>query len=128
MRDPCSGLRSREGASERHPCEHAFVSIKGSSYARFQRALDSGNLSAVRMAALELPFIELADALAICLLMRRQDDPGFERAAVRLLARLALERPSITLPQLRDAATALMDLLSPHAQATVAALCGSPKR
>ncbi|MCW3050747.1 MAG: hypothetical protein JWO74_5031 [Solirubrobacterales bacterium] len=39
---------------------------------RFRRALESGNLTAVRMAALELPYVNLADALAICLLMRRQ--------------------------------------------------------
>jgi hypothetical protein len=48
------------------------MSIKGGSYARFQRALEAGDLPAVRMAALELPYVNLADALAVCLLMRRQ--------------------------------------------------------
>ena len=43
-----------------------FVSIKGSSYARFQRALDTGNLTIIRTAAAELPRIELDDALRIC--------------------------------------------------------------
>jgi hypothetical protein len=99
-----------------------FVSIKGSSYARFQRALDVGNLAAVRMAALELPYVNLADALSICLLMRRQGDGRFERAAVRWLARLSLERPEITLPELRNAAAALVDLPSPEARARLAEL------
>jgi len=40
------------------------------------------------MAALELPYVNLADALAVCLLMRRQKDERFERAAVRWPARL----------------------------------------
>ena len=99
------------------------MSIKGGSYARFQRALEAGDLQAVRMAALELPYVNLADALAVCLLMRRQDDPRFERAAVRLLARIALERPAITLAQLRDAAAALTELPGPEAHATLAAFC-----
>jgi hypothetical protein len=49
-----------------------------------------------------------------------------ERAAERLLARLALERPAITLPQLRDAAAALIDLPAPDAHARLAALCTPP--
>jgi hypothetical protein len=74
------------------------------------------------MAALELPYVNLADALAICLLMRRQDDGHFERAAVRWLARLSLECPEITLAQLREAAAALIALPSAHAKATLADL------
>jgi hypothetical protein len=64
------------------------------------------------MAALELPYVNLVDALAICLLMRRKGDGSFERAAVRWLARLSLERPEITLAELRDAAAALIALPS----------------
>jgi hypothetical protein len=67
------------------------------------------------MAALELPYVNLTDALAICLLMRRRGNGHFERAAVRWLARLSLERPEVTLADLRDAAAALMQL--PSAQA-----------
>ena len=40
----------------------------GSPYARFKRALLPGNLALVRAAAAELPAVDLADALAICLL------------------------------------------------------------
>lgn len=76
-------------------------------------------MAAVRRAARELPYVDLEDALAICLLMRRKGDGNFERAAVRWLARLSLERPEITLAELRDAAAALMDLPSAPARATL---------
>jgi hypothetical protein len=78
------------------------VSVRGSPYVRFKRALATGNLSLVRAAAAELPAIDLGDALAICLLMSDRDDERFERAAVRWLARLALERPAVGLGDLRD--------------------------
>jgi hypothetical protein len=127
MTDLAAGqpLVQREGLQRTHTaglCEHAFVSIKGSSYARFLRALDAGDLAAVRVAALELPYVNLADALAICLLMRSRGDQHFERAAVRWLARLSLERPEISLRDLRDAAAALIDLPSPQARAQLAGL------
>src|SRR5436305_5304263 len=83
-------------------CEHMFVSVKGSPYVRFKRALATGNLALVRAAAAELPAIDLGDALAICLLMSERDDERFERAAVRWLARVALERPGVGLGELRD--------------------------
>jgi hypothetical protein len=47
-----------------------FVSIKGSPYTRFRRALDTGNLTLVGAAAAELRTINLDDALRICLLLR----------------------------------------------------------
>ncbi len=78
-----------------------FVSIKGSPYERFRRALASGNLRLVHTAALELPKVHLEDALAICLLMGRQGDERYDRAAVRWLARLSLETPRVTLDDLR---------------------------
>lgn len=70
-----------------------FVSIKGSPYARFRRALETGNLTLVRAAAAELPrVVDLDDALAICALMAVERHPAFEQAAVRWVARLCLER------------------------------------
>jgi hypothetical protein len=73
----------------------------GSPYARFQRALRIGRLSMVRAAALELPRIELDDALSICLLISEQDAQRYERAAVRWLARLSLEVPTVRIEDLR---------------------------
>jgi len=97
----------------------------GSPYARFKRALATGNLALVRAAAAELPAVDLADALAICLLMSARDDDRFERAAVRWLARLALERPGIGLGELRDGLVAFeaMPYNPAAARGTLAEMC-----
>jgi hypothetical protein len=83
-----------------------FVSIKGASYARFRRALETGNLTLVRAAASELPRINLDDALRVCLLLRSADAAIYERAAIRWLGRFALEHPSATLARLHQAVAA----------------------
>ncbi len=68
------------------------MTAKGSSYAWFRRCLARGDLAGVRAAAVELPVVDLTDALRICVLMAQQGDRRFERAAVRWLARLCVER------------------------------------
>ena len=78
------------------------MTSQGSPYARFQRALRIGRLSMVRAAAAELPQVDLTDALQICLLIERQDEERFERAAVRWLARLSLEAPTVGIEDLRQ--------------------------
>ena len=97
-------------ASRGHACEHLFVSIKGRPYTWLRASLQCGDLLGVRSAAAELPQINLADALAIVLLMAADDDPSYERAATRWLARLASERPSIGLQDLAAAVGALQAL------------------
>jgi hypothetical protein len=82
------------------------VSIKGGSYARFKRALDTGNITIVRAAAAELPTINLDDALRICVLLRRAEPAHYERAVVRWLGRLCLERRATTITDLRLAVAA----------------------
>ncbi len=62
----------------------------GSPYARFRRALGTGDVTIVRAAALELPRVGLADALRVCYLMRRNPDL-YERAVVRWVGRFCLE-------------------------------------
>ncbi len=102
-----------------------FVSVKGRPYQWFKSALARGDLAGVRAAAAELPHINLADALAICLLMGQQDDARFERAATKWLARLALERPTIGLDELGQALLA-MEVLPDNpgaAKATLAGIC-----
>jgi hypothetical protein len=74
----------------------------GSPYARFQRALRLGRLSMVRAAAAELPRINLDDALAVCLLIEREEEARSERAAVRWLARFCLEIPTVGIGDLRE--------------------------
>jgi hypothetical protein len=86
----------------RHPtCEHAFVSIKGSPYARFQCSLQTRKLSIVLAAAAELQSIQLDDALEILILMAQERDPRFDRAAARWVGRLLTETPPMTLKEAR---------------------------
>jgi hypothetical protein len=73
------------------------VSDAGSPYARFQRALKTGNLLIIRAAAAELPVIKLEDALQVCVLLRDREPERYERAAVRWLGRYCVERPDVTL-------------------------------
>jgi hypothetical protein len=87
-----------------------FVSIKGSPRRWFEASLKSGDLAGVRSAAAELPQISLADALAIVMLMAADGDRAFERAAVRWLGRLALERPGVGLDDLAAVLSALQTL------------------
>ena len=85
-----------------------FLSIKGSSYLNFLRALDRGDVLLIRAAAAELPYINLNDALRICMAFRASSEPGlFERAAVRWLGRFCLEAKDVQLAELEQAAVAL---------------------
>ena len=68
------------------------MSIKGSSYARFRRALLSGNMTIIEGAARELPQIALEDALRILVVMARQHDDRYPRAAAKWAARVTTER------------------------------------
>jgi hypothetical protein len=90
-----------------------FVTSDGNPYARFKRALETGNSALVTAAALELPRIALDDALRICLVMRSGDPTRYDRAAVRWLGRFALEASNATIDDLRQAADAL-DALPQH--------------
>ncbi len=82
----------------------------GTPYARFRRALETGNEALVTAAALELPRIALDDALRICLVLRGGDPQRYDRAAVRWLGRFALEASGVTIDELRLAADALAAL------------------
>jgi hypothetical protein len=79
----------------------------GNPYARFRRALQTGNETLVVAAARELPKVALDDALRICLVLRGGDPARYERAAVRWLGRFALEARGATIQDLRLAAEAL---------------------
>lgn len=89
----------------------------GNPYARFRRALETGNETLVTAAALELPRVALDDALRICLVLRGGDAGRYERAAVRWLGRFALEGRSVTIDDLRLAADALNALPERAAEA-----------
>ena len=89
----------------------------GNPYARFRRALKTGNEALVTAAALELPRVALDDALRICLVLRGGDPERYERAAVRWLGRFALEARQVTIDDLRLAADALAVLPQRAAEA-----------
>ncbi len=88
------------------------MTSEGNPYARFRRALQTGNEILVTAAARELPTIALDDALRICLVLRGGDPQRYERAAVRWLGRFALEARDVSIGDLRVAAEALDAL--PH--------------
>jgi hypothetical protein len=84
-----------------------FVTSSGSAYARFRRALETGNELLVLAAARELPHVGLEDALRVCLVLRDREPERYERAAVRWLGRFALEARGVTIEALSSAADAL---------------------
>jgi hypothetical protein len=83
-----------------------FVTSQGSAYMRFRRALATGNLVLIRSAAAELPQVSLGDALIVCVAIRDAEPERFQRAALRWLARYCVERPAVTLAEVRAAAEA----------------------
>ncbi len=70
-----------------------FVTSQGSATARFQRAIRGRHLFQAETAAFEMTTMSLEDALALVVLYAEAEDDKFERAAVRWLGRLLLERP-----------------------------------
>ena len=86
------------------------MSSQGRPYARFRRALETGNLTIAAAAARDLHTIGLKDALELCLLYR--DDPErCERAAARWIARLIAERPAINLAEIELAAAGFREAM-----------------
>jgi hypothetical protein len=91
--------------------------------ARLDRALSRGDLAGVRAAARELPsVVTLADAVLVLVLMLEADDPAFEAAAVRWLARFAGECAGVTLGEAQAALEALTALPAADARTTLAGL------
>jgi len=89
-----------------------FVTSQGSASGRFQRACDRGHVEQAEMAAREMGRLSLIHALSLVVLYARTGSPKFEPAAVRWLARLALERAEVRLSELQLAAAALACLRS----------------
>ncbi len=104
------------------PWEHLFVmSVKGSPYARFRRALATGNAQIAWTAAHELDRVSLEDALAVVLL--QVDEDRYGRAAARWLGRLLVEAPGQTLGDAQLAAAALAAVPAPAALEALRAVC-----
>jgi hypothetical protein len=67
------------------------MTSQGTASGRFTRAVQSGHLFAAEMAAREMGHLSLSNALSLCILYRREQDPRFDRAAVRWVRRVQLE-------------------------------------
>ena len=100
-----------------------FVTSDGSPYRRFQLALQRGNLRMIELAAKELPRVPLGDALTIVVLMERNEDERFDRAAARWVARLILEVAAVGIEDARRALDALDRLPDDAAQQALSATC-----
>lgn len=94
-------------AEARAACEHVFVTSQGTAHGRFQRALERGSIDLAEHAARELGWLSLMDALSLVVAYARTGSPKFEPAAVRWVARLALEGTEMRLADLQLAAAAL---------------------
>jgi hypothetical protein len=90
---------------------------------QLDRALAGHDLATVRRVAREHPkAVTLADAVQVLLLMLDTDDPTFEAAAVRWIARFTNECHGVTLGEVQAALEALEALPAPDATATLSAL------
>lgn len=87
-----------------------FVTSQGSAHGRFNRFVQQRNVSQAESAAREMGRLSLADALSLVALYARTGSHKFEPAAVRWLARLAVERPDTRLPDLQLALGAIAQL------------------
>jgi hypothetical protein len=67
------------------------MTSQGSAHARFTRAIKRGHLLAAETAARELGSLSLSEALSLCLLYERENDPRFERAARRWVRRVQID-------------------------------------
>ena len=83
------------------------MTSQGSAHGRFQRALVRGQFDEAEMAAREMGRLSLMDALSLVVGYARVGSPTFEAAAVRWLARLALEGRDVQLAETQLATAAL---------------------
>ena len=98
------------------------MTSQGSAYMRFKRALERGNATIAWAAAAELPRVSLEDAVALCLLQLTGESWRFDRAAVRLQARLCREVKGLGLAEAQLVGAALAALAGPGQQAAALAL------
>lgn len=91
-------------------CEHPFVTAQGSALSRYRRALERRHIFGAEIAAKEMAYVSLRDALGLLTLYASEDSPKYARASTRWLGRLALESDDVTLDDLQLAAAALQAL------------------
>jgi hypothetical protein len=84
------------------------VTAQGSPLTRFRRAVERKSLLNAELAAREMGQVNLEDALSLVLLYAGADDPRFDRAATRWIARFVEGKPSLSELQAAVCALALL--------------------
>ena len=98
------------GAIGYSACQHVFVTAQGTALTRYRRALERRHIFGAEIAAREMGFVSLRDALGLLVLYAAENSPKYEKAATRWLARLALETDDPSLADIQLAAAALQAL------------------
>jgi hypothetical protein len=98
------------------------ITSQGHPYAIFRRAIERRNLIAAWSAAAELQAVPLADALALCLLVRDRDAVSFPRFALRWHARFCAETRGVGLEDGRLVLDLLTAVGGPEPQRAAGAL------
>ena len=83
------------------------MTAQGSALTRYRRALERCHVFGAEVAAREMAFLSLRDALGLLALYAAEDSPKFDKAATRWVGRLALESDDLSLDDLQLAAAAL---------------------
>jgi hypothetical protein len=86
------------------------VTNQGAALTRYRRALERRHIFSAEVAAREMAFLSLRDALGLLALYASEDSPKFGKAATRWLGRLALESDDLSLDDLQLATSALQAL------------------
>ena len=100
----------RNGPNRRSLCEHLFLTSQGSALTRYRRALERRHIFGAEIAAKEMAYLSLSDALGLLALYASEDSPKYGKAATRWLGRLALESDDLSLHDLQLAGAALQAL------------------
>ena len=97
------------------------MTAQGSPLTRYGRAIDARSILMAELAAREMSWVPLTEALRLLALYAELEDPKYEKAAVRWLVRLAVERPDLRLTDLQFALAAL-DALTARPETAVRVL------
>jgi hypothetical protein len=86
------------------------VTAQGSALTRYRRALERRHIFGAEIAAKEMAYVSLRDALGLLALYAADGSPKYGKAATRWLGRLALESDDLSLDDAQLAAAALQAL------------------
>jgi len=83
------------------------VTAQGTALTRYRRVIEAGSVRMAELAAREMGWVPLREALALVVLYAVEGDPRFERAAARWLGQLTVERRELEVQEIQLAVAAL---------------------